>query len=72
MTRSTNQRTHSARISLVAWYAQIPPALVLSALAAVVGGTWEAVLLVYVTLLSVWTGIESGHARLNSDLPTEE
>jgi hypothetical protein len=69
---AVEKRRKHARTSLVAWYAQIAPALALSGAAALLGGTWEAVLLVYVTALSVWTGIESAHARLNADLPTED
>ena len=63
---NVEQRKRSARISLVAWYAQVP---VLAAL--LVWGS-DFVLLAYLGLISVWTGIESAHARLNADLPTEE
>lgn len=71
MTRSAEQRRKAARWSLRAWYAQVPVGGVLSVLAVMRPMPWAAALLVYVTLLSVWTGIESAHARLNADLPTE-
>lgn len=64
--RDVEQRKRAARISLVAWYAQVP---VLAAL--LVWGT-DFVLLAYLGLISVWTGVESAHARLNADLPSEE
>lgn len=70
MTDADKRRKHS-RISLVAWYCQVPVGATLSAAAVLAGPPWENVLLVYVTLLSVWTGIESAHARLNADLPSE-
>jgi hypothetical protein len=70
VTRSTEQRRRSARWALVAWYAQIAPAIALSLAAVFLGDTWSDVLLVYVTAISVWAGIESAHARLNADLPT--
>lgn len=67
-------RMRHARRSLIAWYAQIPIVLVLSAAAAweawVDGTPYQAAVLVYLALISVWTGIESGHARLNADLPS--
>ena len=76
MTQDTGQRRHAARRSRVAWYATIPVALVLSIGAAIeafaAGTPWAAALLVFVTILSVWTGVESVQARLNADLPIEE
>lgn len=71
MTRGVEQRRKAARWSLAAWYSQVGIGAILSALAIAVPDPWAAVLLVYVTLLSVWTGIESAHARLNADLPSE-
>lgn len=71
MTTTEARRKH-ARVSLVAWFVQIPIGAALSAAAVLLAGPWSDVLLVYVTLLSVWTGIESGFARLNADLPIDD
>jgi len=68
----TKKRLRAARASKWAWYAQVPIGAGLSLAAVSLGEPWPQVLLVYVTVLSVWTGIESVHARLNADLPTEE
>lgn len=66
------RRKRNARITLTAWYLSILPALYLSVEAAReamdAGEPKGAFLLVFVTVLSVWTGIESAHARLNADL----
>lgn len=72
MTATTADRQRHARVSLVTWYLQIPIGAFLSVMAVIATDPWTDVLLVYVTLLSVWTGIESAHARLNADLPTDD
>lgn len=69
MTRSVRQRRTAARRSMFAWYAQVPIVLVLSwAVVQRTNDPWLAASVVYLNLISVWTGIESAHARLNADL----
>lgn len=72
MTRTADQRRKASRHSLLAWYGSVPPALFLSVMAAIEawksGEPWAAALLIFVTMVSVWTGIETAHARLNADL----
>lgn len=71
----TAHRRRAARRSLRAWWFATIPAGVLSVAAAFeairAGEPFGAALLVYVTGVSLWTGIETAHARLNADLPTE-
>jgi hypothetical protein len=57
---------------MVAWYLQLAIATPLALLAVYIGDPWPDVLLVYVTAISVWAGIESAHARLNADLPSDD
>lgn len=70
-----DKRRHDAHRSLIAWYCTAPVAVALSVLAALeawrAGEPWGAILLVFVTAISVWAGIEAAHARINADLPTE-
>lgn len=53
------------------WYCQILIGAALAVASILSPAAWSSVLLVYVTLLSVWAGIESAHARLNADLPSD-
>lgn len=68
---SAADREASARRSLLLWRLQYAVAAPLAAAAVLLGDPWTDVLLVYVTGLSVWTGVETAHARLNADLPIE-
>lgn len=68
MTRSVRQRRTAARRSMFAWYAQVPIVAFVSYATVVWAGAWVGVAVVYLNLISVWTGIESAHARLNADL----
>lgn len=73
MANETEKRLKHAKVSLIlAGYCQIPIALFLSFMAVFAGPPWPDVLLVYVTLLSVYAIIESGHGRVNADKPTED
>lgn len=68
------KRKRQARRDLALWRASALPALVLSGGAAreawYAGTPWAAALLIFLTGISVWTGIATAHARLNADLET--
>ena len=51
---------------------QIPVALPLAVASVLDPDPWAQGLVVCLVGISVWTGIESAHARVNADLPTEE
>lgn len=66
-----NRRRHAAW-SLIAWYAQVPICAALSFMAVLGDPVWRDILLVYVTVLSVWAGIEAAHARLHAKRLAED
>lgn len=61
-------RVKAANRAVKAWWVQVPIVLGISAMAVWQRGIWVPVSLVYLNLISVWTGLESAYARRNADL----